>query len=103
MTLDEAVAILEGTLVGEDTAETYDEHGLALISRDAVRAAVRAVALAALRTQPHLHEYEHVNSPCDPSAVMEVSSGCPRCCCEAEIKRLLPEMRQETAGGEKEV
>jgi len=48
LTLDEAVAKLNGVLVGEDTAETYDEHGLAVVSRDEVIAAVRDVALAAI-------------------------------------------------------
>ena len=46
LTLDETVALLDGVLVGEDGPDTYDEHGLAVVSRDAIRAAVRDVALA---------------------------------------------------------
>jgi len=80
--LDEAIAKLDACIDEIDIWPGSDSPDIPRL-----RAAVRDVALAAVGTQPHLHEYENVNSPCDPSAVMEVSSGCPRCCCEAEIER----------------
>jgi len=96
MTLEEAVAkyVIERDAVLDELHPFAADYPDTSISwhreRDkrALDAVVKDVMLAAIETQPHLHEYEHVNSPCDPSAVMEVSSGCPRCCCEAEVERL---------------